>query len=241
MQPKTDSASCALVERFFSVQGEGANAGRAAFFIRFAGCNLDCKFADGSICDTPWQKAKFKRTVNELVAWVAAEVERLCAFATGKADNYMVVLTGGEPTLAPAFDELVGALRQLGAYVAVETNGTHWRDGLLHCNWVTVSPKYMFLHGPAAQSRVLDDEVVALPPHEYRYVIADRYQDQPPFQPAIFHYVSPAMRANGTGLEYTSPTPVQFVPGAVERCLEIVKHDPRWCLSLQTQKWIRVP
>ena len=236
-----EANSCALVERFLSVQGEGANAGRAAFFIRFAGCNLDCVFADGSICDTPWRKANFKRTVTELLAWISAEVERLCAFAVGKADNYMAVLTGGEPTLAPAFDDLVLNLKQLGVYVAVETNGTHWRDSLVHCDWVTVSPKEMFLHARPMALRTLDDEVVALPPHEYRYVIADRYQPAPPYMPAAYHYVSPAMRAKGHGLEHTCRDPVQFVPGAVERCLEIVRRDPRWRISLQTHKWIRQP
>lgn len=226
----------ALVERFRSVQGEGWNAGRDALFIRFAGCNLDCVFADGAVCDTPWEKPREKTDLAAVLGWVEAEAEA----------ESMVVVTGGEPTMAPAFDALVTGIRDLGVYVAVETNGTLWRDGLAVADHVTVSPKDGpgIRHGFKLPNRAADPtphpKVLALPPHEYRFVITGPDDPAPPYHPAQRgHYLSPAFEDDGTGLYYMEHGP-RVVPGAAARCMEIVNADPRWRISLQTHKFLNV-
>lgn len=225
-------SNLALVERFYSVQGEGGNAGRAALFIRFAGCNLDCVFSDGSICDTPWRKAKLKVEMGELLEWCES-------WRAGSAVLPMVVITGGEPTMAPAFNHLVAELKGQGYYVAVETNGTIWRTNLEVCDWVTVSPKDWDVEHPTATTGPsLNPSVQDLPPHEWRYVIGE-FTPAPPYRPGGSHYVSPATLADGKGLENILGFP-GFVPGAVDRCLEIVANDPRWRVSLQTHKLLGV-
>ena len=111
-----------LTEIFHSIQGEGRHAGRAAVFIRTAGCNLACVF-----CDTDFSPKM--RLSPEAVA------DQIAPYPT----RY-VVITGGEPTLqAAGLRALTAILHERGYEVSMETNGT----SLDTCgvDWVTVSPK----------------------------------------------------------------------------------------------------
>ena len=111
-------------EIFYSLQGEGRNTGRAAVFIRFAGCNLRCPF-----CDTDFS-AYEELTDAEIVSKITPY------------DAKFVVLTGGEPTLQ--VDEgFIDLLHSHGYEVAMETNGTHTLPSNL--DWSTVSPKAAYL------------------------------------------------------------------------------------------------
>ena len=105
---------------FYSLQGEGHNTGRAAVFIRFAGCNLRCSF-----CDTEFDTYR-EMSDEQILAAISQYPARF------------VVLTGGEPTLQvdEAFVEL---LHQHGYEVAMESNGT--RPAPQNLDWLTVSPK----------------------------------------------------------------------------------------------------
>jgi 7-carboxy-7-deazaguanine synthase (Cx14CxxC type) len=129
-------------EIFYTLQGEGANAGRAAVFCRFAGCNLwtgreqdradaVCRFCDTDFVGVGPDGGRFA-TADDLADAVAA---RWPAAAGGRP---LVVCTGGEPLLqldAPA----VAALHARGFEVAVETNGT--RPAPPGLDWICVSPK----------------------------------------------------------------------------------------------------
>lgn len=232
-----------LVEKFYSVQGEGANAGRAAFFIRFAGCNLDCVFADGAVCDTPWRKANEKLTFDEIIEWMRATL-----MAHGWSDaRYqtasivelpIVIITGGEPTMAVGFDALVENLRVLGYYVAVESNGTIWRDSLPNVDWLVVSPKTDVAQGKPLHASTPRPDVLSYASEVRTVITAD--SPTPLFYRHAVNYVSPALEADGTGLEHTQGITPKFAAGAVDRCMEIVLQEPRFRLSLQTHKWLRV-
>lgn len=117
-------------EIFYSLQGEGRHTGRAAVFIRFSGCNLQCPF-----CDTDFSDYRLM-TAADILAKVTQWHD--CGF---------VVLTGGEPTLQ-ADSHLVSMLHQAGFYVAMETNGT--RPVPKNVDWVTLSPKNCFTSGSKA-------------------------------------------------------------------------------------------
>jgi 7-carboxy-7-deazaguanine synthase len=223
-----------LVERFWSVQGEGENAGWLAFFVRFAGCNLDCHFGPGSRCDTPWQKARVKMSLDDLL-----EEARRFEGVTRNGHGPMAVVTGGEPTMAPGFDDVVSGLQSCGLYTAVETNGTRWREGLARADWVACSPKDQVRQLDPLQSANLDPNVVPLV-DEFRFVVTGPETKMPPvYHPRAKYYVSPAMEADGEGLEHLKGVPV-FLPGAMGRCLEIIQTEPRFRLSLQTHKWTRM-
>lgn len=100
-----------VVEKFVSINGEGAHAGELAAFIRFRGCNLSCSY-----CDTSWANCENApadmETAEELAAWVAE---------TG-VNN--VTLTGGEPLLNRDCRELTALLMKQGCRVEIETNGS---------------------------------------------------------------------------------------------------------------------
>lgn len=107
-------------EIFYSLQGEGANMGTPAIFIRFAGCNLRCPFCDTDFADFN------EKTIDEIMREIS------------QYPSNFVVLTGGEPSLQ-VDDELVAALHAEDYVVAIETNGTHELPDEI--DWITVSPK----------------------------------------------------------------------------------------------------
>ncbi len=112
-------------EIFYSLQGEGINAGRPAVFVRFSGCNLRCPF-----CDTD-HKAHTMMTAEEIVEKI-------------KSPRGLLVLTGGEPSLF-VDESLIHALHAAGFEIAIETNGT--RPLPAGIDWVTLSPKDAFCPG----------------------------------------------------------------------------------------------
>ena len=134
--------SYAVKECFLTLQGEGAQAGSRAVFLRFAGCNLwsgreqdragaQCNFCDTDFVGTDGQGGGKFRSADELAACVAE--------LWGEGEEYrLVVITGGEPMLQ--LDELlIEALHARGFRVAVETSGTlPAAPGL---DWICVSPK----------------------------------------------------------------------------------------------------
>src|SRR5271165_4184793 len=119
--------SYAIKEIFYTLQGEGLNAGRPAVFCRFAGCNLwsgreedrakaVCHFCDTDFVGTDGQSGGRFASADALAAAIAQAW-------TGEAGNRLVVLTGGEPLLQ-VDAELIAALHGRGFEIAVETNGT---------------------------------------------------------------------------------------------------------------------
>lgn len=123
-------------EIFYSIQGEGRNAGRAAVFIRFSGCNIKCPF-----CDTKHQKGK-EMSDLEIINQIA---EYPCRF---------VILTGGEPTLYVDAD-FVDKLHHKGYEVAIETNGTNIVPA--NVDFVTLSPKFEFVKNSNIKQLVCDE------------------------------------------------------------------------------------
>ena len=129
-------------EIFYTLQGEGANAGRPSVFCRFSGCNLwtgreaDRPSAICDFCDTDFvgvgpDGGKFA-TASDLAASIAAK------WPSADRENRFVVCTGGEPLLQ--LDEAaIAALHEQGFEVAVETNGTQQPPPGI--DWICVSPK----------------------------------------------------------------------------------------------------
>src|SRR5690348_6473353 len=112
----------AVKEVFYTLQGEGANAGRAAVFCRFAGCNLwsgreedraraDCQFCDTDFVGTDGEGGGRFATADDLAA--------ACAAVAGDAGPDLVVLTGGEPMLQ-VDAALIDALHARGFTIAIE-------------------------------------------------------------------------------------------------------------------------
>jgi 7-carboxy-7-deazaguanine synthase len=211
----------AVKEIFYTLQGEGAHAGRPAVFLRFSGCNLwtglerDRDKGPGGCsrwCDTDFVGTdgtgggKF-RSANDLVAAVASH------WPAADAVTPFVVCTGGEPLLQ--LDEpLLAAFNAAGWFVAVETNGTvEPPSGRL---WLTVSPK------ANAPLRVLQGNELKL---IYPQVGAEpeRFHDL-----SFSHFFLQPM---------DSPDVASNTAAALQYCLA----HPQWRLSLQTHKILKIP
>ena len=115
-----------ISEIFYSIQGEGTLVGVPSVFVRTSGCNLRCVW-----CDTPytsWQPEGEERSIDSIVA----EVNRYAASH--------VVITGGEPMIAPQIEELTEELTlRLHQHITVETAGTV--DANVRCDLMSISPK----------------------------------------------------------------------------------------------------
>jgi 7-carboxy-7-deazaguanine synthase (Cx14CxxC type) len=205
-------------EIFYTLQGEGAQAGRAAVFCRFSGCNLwtgreqDRHRAVCTFCDTDFVGADGPGGGKFAEPEALAEAVASCWPAAGEG-RPLVVCTGGEPLLqldAP----LIAALHQRGLEVAVETNGTQPApEGI---DWVCVSPK-----AGAPLALCSGDELKLVFPQAGA---EPRLFEELEFR---YFYLQPM-----DGPDQTHNTQL-----AARYCLE----HPRWRLSLQTHKIIGLP
>jgi 7-carboxy-7-deazaguanine synthase len=123
-QQMSSGVSYPLMEQFYTIQGEGYHQGRAAYFIRLAGCDVGCVWCD---VKESWDKDKHPlTTVEDIIEQVTATPTRI------------VVVTGGEPLMYD-LDPLITALHQKGLKVHIETSGAYPISG--QPDWICVSPK----------------------------------------------------------------------------------------------------
>jgi 7-carboxy-7-deazaguanine synthase len=116
-----------------TVQGEGSEVGTACVFIRFVGCDSDCRW-----CDTKyaWQKDHPLYTVERLTT--TEIVNRVLVL---DPNCRKVILTGGNPALYKRMGELIDRLWQHNIRVSIETQGTIWQGWFNQCDWIVISPK----------------------------------------------------------------------------------------------------
>ncbi len=207
-----------IKEIFYTLQGEGGQAGRAAVFCRFTGCNLwtgrekdrdkaICQFCDTDFVGTNGLNGGKYKTAKD----VAAKVSEV--WGDTNVGKPYVVCTGGEPALQ-LDDTLVAAFHEAGFEVAIETNGTL---PLAHgIDWVCVSPKagadLNILRG--SELKLVFPQVGA-EPELFAHLDFDAYYLQP---------MDGAFQAINTQL-------------ALDFCLK----NPQWRLSLQTHKILSIP
>lgn len=122
--PQSDGQMLPLVEEFYSVQGEGINTGRAAYFIRVGGCDICCSW-----CDT---KYSWNAAIHPLVSVESIASHVLAAGADS------VVVTGGEPLMWD-MGPLCDLLKSKGISTFLETSGAYPLTG--EWDWITLSPK----------------------------------------------------------------------------------------------------
>jgi len=210
--------SYAVKELFYTLQGEGAQTGRAAVFCRFAGCNLwtgreedradaVCTFCDTEFVGTDGPGGGKFATPDALADAVMA------AWPRGAGGAPYVVCTGGEPLLQ-LDAALVDALHRRGIEVAVETNGTQAPPPGL--DWICVSPKAAapVVLTAGNELKLVYPQPLAMP-ERFEALAFDHFYLQP--------MDGPDREAN--------------TEAAVRYCLA----HPRWRMSLQTHKLLGIP
>ena len=206
-----------IKEIFYTLQGEGAHAGRPAVFCRFSGCNLwtgreqdrasaVCQFCDTDFVGTDGEGGGKFATPAALAAAIEAQ------WPAGRGHKY-VVFTGGEPLLqldAP----LIEAMHAQGFTIAIETNGS--LPVPAGVDWVCVSPK-------------MGSTLVVTRGNELKVVIPQKDQDLAAYEGLDFdHFFVQPMDGPLAAFNATL---------AVETC----KRNPKWNLSLQTHKLLNIP
>jgi 7-carboxy-7-deazaguanine synthase (Cx14CxxC type) len=204
-------------EIFYTLQGEGAQAGRPAVFLRFAGCNLwsgreeDRATALCTFCDTDFVgtdgtlggKYKGPDSLAEIVNSLWPE---------STSGRKYVVCTGGEPLLQ-LDDDLIRSLHNQGFEIAIETNGTlEVPEGV---DWVCMSPK------PGLKIQVTSGD-------ELKFIFPQSNLDPGEFENYDFHHF------------FIQPMDGPFLQTHTEAAIAYCMAHPHWRLSLQTHKWVGI-
>ncbi len=211
-------------ELFPTLQGEGAHAGRAAVFCRFAGCNLwsgreeDRANAICQFCDTDFVGSdgfgggKFDTAIS-----LADAIEAAWRSTSAGPQQRYVVFTGGEPLLQ-LDDELIAALHQKGFAVAIETNGTiKVPKGV---DWVCVSPK-------------AGSDLIVLQADELKLVIPQ--QDHADLEKIMARFEKMDYRNR-----FLQPMDGPSLKSNTELAVSLCQKRPLWRLSLQSHKLIGI-
>ncbi len=148
----SESKQLPVMEHFFTLQGEGYHSGRAAYFIRLAGCDVGCVWCDvkESWTISPEQYL----TIDQLLE----------ALSNAAAD--FVVITGGEPTMHD-LTELTSVLKENGFEIAIETAGVHPLKG--HIDWYCFSPKKFKAPIEEAYSKANELKIVIAHPSDFEW------------------------------------------------------------------------
>ncbi|WP_262691339.1 7-carboxy-7-deazaguanine synthase [Kordiimonas aestuarii] len=205
-------------EMFYTLQGEGANAGRPAVFCRFSGCNLwtgreqdranaICQFCDTDFVGTDGDGGGKFKTADDLAEAIKA------LWPAGAGGIPFIVCTGGEPLLQ-LDDAAIAALHDAGFEIAVESNGTvEPPEGI---DWLCISPK-------------IGSDMIVQKGEELKLVYPQTGGDPAQFEALDFkHFYLQPM---------DSPMQAENTAAAVA----YVKAHPKWHLSVQTHKFVGIP
>jgi 7-carboxy-7-deazaguanine synthase len=210
--------SYSVKEIYYTLQGEGLNAGRAAIFCRFSGCNLwsgleadreaaVCRFCDTSFVGTDGEHGGRYAAAEDLAAAIAAlwPDDPLCPG--------FVVFTGGEPLLQ-LDSPLIDAMHARGYEIAVETNGT--RVAPVGIDHLCVSPK-------------ANTSIVVQAGHELKLVFPQEGVDPAAFETWDFR------------VQYLQPMDGPEIAANTLLALEYCRRHPAWRLSTQRHKELGIP
>ncbi|CAB4138306.1 NrdG Organic radical activating enzymes [uncultured Caudovirales phage] len=220
-------------EMFYSLQGEGARAGRPSVFVRFTGCNLRCRVEPGEKspggfdCDTEFASGR-SMSLEEVVAAIRAEH---AGMTEGSGQVPQIVFTGGEPALQ--LDRpLIDACKSLGYFICIETNGSielprsdfgaksnvgeiESIADALACyavDWITVSPK------------VAEHAIRQKVAHEVKYVRGRGQSIPKPACRSLVRLISPTFNGLCSDSE------------AIKTVHQLALRNPGWGVSVQMHK-----
>ena len=206
-------------EIFYTLQGEGAQAGRPAVFCRFSGCNLwsgreaDRASAICQFCDTDFVGTNgLGGGKHETAASLAGSIEKAWTGQPASRNRY-VVCTGGEPLLQ-LDAALIHELHSRGFAIAVETNGTVSAPTGL--DWICVSPK-----AGAPLTQTIGDEL--------KLVFPQKGCDPAGYESLSFRHF------------YLQPMDGPYRQTNTEQVVRYCLDHPVWRLSLQTHKFVGIP
>ena len=206
MTPVNDNIITRLpvMEHFYTIQGEGFHQGKAAYFIRLAGCDVGCVWCD--VKDS-WDIEQPLFDVRSLM------------FEVKKTPAEIVVITGGEP-LMHNLDDLTHELQSVGLKTHIETSGAYPLSGAW--DWICLSPKKFKAPLPEIPHYANELKVVIFNKSDFAW--AEKYAALVPDSCKL--YLQPEWDKSS-----------QITP----LIIDYIKANPKWELSLQIHKYIKVP
>lgn len=202
-----------VMEAFYTLQGEGSYAGRAAYFIRLAGCDVGCVWCD---VKESWQEEGHPvKSIAEIIADAKAEINARQAVTTLP----IIVITGGEPLLHNLYP-LTAALHTEGFFINIETSGSSPMSG--NIDWICLSPK---------KFKAPLEENLAIA-HELKIII---------FNKSDFKWAEEHAAKVNTDCKLYLQTEWEKRATMTPLIVDYIKNNPQWQLSLQTHKYIGVP
>ena len=194
-----------LMEEFYTIQGEGFNTGKAAYFIRIGGCDVGCKWCD---VKESWNRKLHPPTLTDNIVKNAAN-----------QPANSVVVTGGEP-LMNNLDYLCKELKSKGITRFLESSGAHPFSG--DWNWICVSPKKK--SPPVESVYTKADELK---------VVIEKVED--------FEWAEDNAKLVSKDCKlYLQPEWSQ-VNNIMDPIVEYVKANPKWEISIQSHKYMKIP
>lgn len=216
-QISNQTALLPVMESFYTLQGEGFYAGRAAYFIRLGGCDVGCVWCD---VKESWDaNAHPKFSINQIVEKAIEETGINNPHPSTLHFKPLIVITGGEPLLHQ-LDELTAALQQAGFETNIETSGSSPLSG--NWNWICLSPKKFKAPLQDAIEAANELKVVIFNKHDFEW--AETYAAQ--VNPNCKLY----LQAEWDKKEIVTPLIIDYI-----------KANPQWELSVQIHKYINVP
>lgn len=148
-----------VMEHFFTIQGEGFYSGRAAYFVRLAGCDVGCVW-----CDV---KESWKVDRNQVMSY-----ESLITAIKASKTNF-VVITGGEPAIYD-LTNLTNLLHAINVEVAIETSGSSPIKGAI--DWVCLSPKKFKAPTKESYTKAHELKIIAYNKHDFEWALSEAHK-----------------------------------------------------------------
>lgn len=194
-----------VMEHFYTIQGEGFYSGRAAYFVRLAGCDVGCVWCD---VKESWD------VEGHPVLQLDALVDEIAATKTD-----FCVITGGEPALYN-LEGIIERLKAKNIETAIETSGSSKLVG--NIDWYCFSPKKFKAPVDEAYSKANELKIVINHPSDFEWAE---------------EHASKVSRSCKLYLQPEWSKQERFLP----EIIEYVKRNPKWCVSLQTHKFMNIP
>ncbi|MDR2010583.1 MAG: 7-carboxy-7-deazaguanine synthase QueE [Bacteroidales bacterium] len=194
-----------ILEEFYSIQGEGFNTGKAAYFVRVGGCDLACRWCDS--------KESWKPEIHQFVK-IRNILDRI---KQTPADT--IVVTGGEP-LTYNFDNFCELMTEAGLALMIETSGAYPLSG--KWDWICLSPK--------RQKPPKNDYFEKA--NELKVIV---YENED-----LLWAEECAKKVNKSCVLFLQPEWSKFAV-TKNMVVDYVKNNPRWNVSIQTHKFLKIP
>lgn len=212
-----------VMEAFYTLQGEGAHQGKAAYFIRLGGCDVGCFWCD---VKESWDAAAHpQKTIEEILGNLIKETDRqpsvnfpLSTVNCQLSEKPIIVITGGEP-LMHNLNELTLQLKNNGFKTHIETSGSSQLSG--YWDWICLSPKKFKKPLPEVFAAASELKVVVYNKSDFKWAEENAAQ----VSPNCKLYLQPEWGK----ADMITPLIIDYI-----------KLNPRWQLSLQVHKYLNI-